>query len=67
MTASGSAAARVLNGLDKVRPWQEEFYRHLHQNPELSHEEHRTAGEVAARLGSFGSRRYRRRGCAAQW
>jgi hippurate hydrolase len=54
MTASGSAAARVLHGLDKVRPWQEEFYRHLHQHPELSHEEHNTAGEVAERLSSFG-------------
>jgi amidohydrolase len=49
-----SAAARVLNGLDKVRPWQEEFYRHLHQYPELSHEEHHTAREVAGRLGGFG-------------
>ena len=35
-----SATASVLGGLDKIRPWQEDFYRHLHQHPELSHQEH---------------------------
>ena len=54
MTGTGSPLARVLSGLDKTRPWQEEFYRHLHAHPELSHEEHSTAAEVAKRLGSFG-------------
>jgi amidohydrolase len=46
--------ARVLRGLDNVRPWQEEFYRHLHQHPELSHQEHGTAAAVAERLRGFG-------------
>jgi amidohydrolase len=54
MTGTGSSTARVLSGLDKTRPWQEDFYRHLHQHPELSHEEHNTAAEVAKRLGGFG-------------
>jgi amidohydrolase len=54
MTGIGSLTARVMSGLDKTRPWQEDFYRHLHQHPELSHEEHNTAAEVAKRLGSFG-------------
>jgi amidohydrolase len=54
MTATDSPAARVLAGLDTVRPWQEEVYRDLHAHPELSHQEQRTATEVAERLGSFG-------------
>jgi amidohydrolase len=54
MTGTGSAAARVLSGLEKTRPWQEDFYRHLHQHPELSHQEHNTAAEVAKRLAGFG-------------
>jgi len=41
----------VLAGLGEVRSWQEDFYRDLHQHPELSHREHRTAGKVADRLG----------------
>jgi amidohydrolase len=51
---TGSATARVLSGLDKARPWQEDFYRHLHQHPELSHQEHDTAAVVAQRLRSLG-------------
>jgi len=54
MTGTGSATTRVLTGLDKIRPWQEDFYRHLHQHPELSHQEHQTAAAVAQRLRSFG-------------
>jgi len=49
-----SAAASVLAGLDRIRDWQEEFYRHLHQNPELSHQEVRTAAAVAERLRGCG-------------
>jgi amidohydrolase len=56
MTGTGSPTARVLSGLDKIRSWQEDFYRRLHQHPELSHQEHHTAAEVAERLGSFGYR-----------
>ncbi|HZX02806.1 amidohydrolase [Kribbella sp.] len=44
----------VLAGLDQTRDWQEKFYRRLHQYPELSHREQRTAAEVAERLRSFG-------------
>jgi hippurate hydrolase len=40
----------VLDGLSSVRAWQEDFYRDLHAHPELSHQEHRTAGSVATRL-----------------
>jgi len=32
------AASSVLAGLDSVRAWQEDFYRGLHQHPELSHD-----------------------------
>jgi amidohydrolase len=46
--------ARVLRGLDNVRPWQEDFYRHVHRHPELSHQEHDTAAAVAERLRGFG-------------
>lgn len=47
---AASSAATVLAGLDQVRSWQEDFYRDLHGHPELSHQEHRTAGLVADRL-----------------
>jgi amidohydrolase len=49
-----SPAASVLAELGEVRAWQEEFYRDLHAHPELSHQEHRTAGRVAERLGQAG-------------
>ena len=54
MAGSGSVTARVLRRLGDVRPWQEVFYRNLHEHPELSHQEHDTAAEVARRLRSFG-------------
>ena len=38
---------------DSVRAWQEDF-RHLYSRPELSHQEHRTAAHVAARLRHAG-------------
>ncbi len=44
----------VLAGLSGVRSWQEDFYRHLHQHPELSHQEHQTAAAVAERLRGAG-------------
>lgn len=44
----------VLAGLADVRGWQEDFYRNLHQHPELSHREHATAAAVAQRLRGFG-------------
>ena len=52
---SGSSATDgVLGGLDGIRGWQEDFYRHLHEHPELSHQEQHTAAEVAERLRTFG-------------
>lgn len=44
----------VLAELGTVRDRQEDFYRDLHANPELSHQEHRTASLVAARLREYG-------------
>src|SRR3954447_7000733 len=52
--ASESAAPLVLAGLEKSRSWQEELYRQVHQHPELSHHENRTAGLVADRLRGAG-------------
>jgi hippurate hydrolase len=49
-----SPVATVLAGLDQVRGWQEDFYRDLHRNPELSHHEQRTAGRAAERLRQAG-------------
>jgi amidohydrolase len=46
--------AAVLSGLDQTRVWQEDFYRHLHQNPELSFQEHHTSAAVVELLKSFG-------------
>jgi hippurate hydrolase len=54
MTGTGSAADSVLTRLDETRRWQEDFYRHLHQHPELSHQERETSAEVAERLRGFG-------------
>lgn len=48
------ATASVLAGLDGVRAWQEDLYRDVHAHPELSHQEHRTAGLVAERMRGFG-------------
>jgi hippurate hydrolase len=45
---------RVLGGLAALRPEQERFYRGLHQHPELSHQEHRTAAAVAEGLRRAG-------------
>ncbi|WP_433731548.1 amidohydrolase [Actinoplanes sp. CA-051413] len=49
MTISAAASA-VLAGLADMRAEQEELYRSLHQHPELSHQEHRTAATVAEHL-----------------
>lgn len=49
-----AVASSVLAGLSAVREWQEELYRDLHQHPELSHQEGRTAAQVNDRLGQVG-------------
>ena len=53
MTPS-SAASAVLAALDGIRAEQEDFYRTLHEHPELSHQEHRTAAAVAEWLRQTG-------------
>lgn len=40
----------IIAGLDSVRAWQEQLYKDLHEHPELSHQEERTARLVADRL-----------------
>ncbi|WP_238390528.1 MULTISPECIES: amidohydrolase [unclassified Mycolicibacterium] len=50
----GRRADAVLAHLPEVRAWQEPLYRDLHQHPELSHQERRTAGLVASRLRESG-------------
>jgi amidohydrolase len=49
-----STASPVLQRLGDVRGWQEDFYRDLHAHPELSHQETRTAANVADRLRAAG-------------
>lgn len=44
----------VLSGLEGIRTWVEDFYRDLHEHPELSHREVRTADKVARRLEAAG-------------
>jgi len=44
----------VLARYETIRAAQEEFYRDLHRHPELSHQERRTAAEVARRLTAWG-------------
>ena len=53
MTDSTNATA-VLRGLEGERADLEEYYRHLHQHPELSHQENATAKSVGARLEDIG-------------
>jgi amidohydrolase len=44
----------ILAGYDGLRADQEALYKDLHQHPELSNQEHRTAGLVAERLEKSG-------------
>ena len=53
MTTTSSTRA-ILAALDQTRDWQQIFYQDLHQHPELSHQEHRTAAAVAQRLRDSG-------------
>jgi len=54
MTSTPSTATEILSDLATCRPWQEDFYCHLHQHPELSHQERATAAAVAERLRGSG-------------
>jgi hippurate hydrolase len=51
---SSDSATAVLATLETVRSWQEDFYRNLHQHPELSHQESRTAADVSKRMRESG-------------
>ena len=51
---TSSSVGPVMEGLEEVRGWLEDFYRDLHAHPELSHEERRTAADVAERLRRSG-------------
>ena len=44
----------VLAGYDSLQAGQEAFYKDLHEHPELSHQEHRTAQQVAGKLHDYG-------------
>src|SRR3954467_15363330 len=48
------AAAPALNGLDALYPKLDALYLDLHQSPELSMKEEKTAAKMAAQLKSFG-------------
>lgn len=51
---SDQRPAAVLAALPEVRAWQEPLYRDLHQHPELSFQEHRTAKLVSDKLTELG-------------
>jgi amidohydrolase len=51
---SDSAVSSVLAGIERSRSWQEALYRDVHEHPELSHQEERTAGLVVDRLRAAG-------------
>lgn len=48
------AVRDILASLDDTNTWQEELYKHLHQNPELSMQETQTLAEIVKRLESYG-------------
>ena len=54
MTTQLSPTEAVLHRLSEMRAWQEDLYRDLHQHPELSHQERRTADLVVDRLRGSG-------------
>ncbi|WP_153506063.1 amidohydrolase [Cumulibacter manganitolerans] len=48
------AADWVTAAVAATRGWQEDVYRHVHQHPELSHQESHTAALIADRLRALG-------------
>ncbi|MCE9668031.1 amidohydrolase [Myxococcus stipitatus] len=52
--ALSAAPSPVLGGLDGVYPELDALYRDLHQNPELSFQEEKTAAKLAERLRKLG-------------
>ena len=49
-----SGIDEILAGYEGIQAGQEAFYKDLHQHPELSHAEHRTAQRVAGKLQEYG-------------
>ena len=49
-----SGVQEILAGYDGIQAAQEAFYRDLHQHPELSHQEQRTAERIAGQLRRYG-------------
>ena len=49
-----SGVDEILAGYAGIQDGQENFYKDLHQHPELSHQEQRTARRVAERLHRLG-------------
>jgi len=49
-----SGVQEILAGYDGLQAAQEAFYKDLHQHPELSHQEQRTAQRVAGQLQEYG-------------
>src|SRR5947199_2980441 len=52
--AAATATEQVLSGLADVAGELEDLYRDLHSHPELSMQEHRTAGRAADHLEAAG-------------
>ena len=49
-----AALGNVMNGIDQIQPWQEEFYKDLHRHPDVWGEEARTAEKVTKKLQEVG-------------
>src|SRR3954465_3538391 len=49
-----SSIAEVLAGLRETSAWQEDTYKDIHANPELSFHETKTAALVASKMKEFG-------------
>jgi len=48
-----SSVEQILAGYDDLQAGQEAFYKDLHEHPELSHQEQRTAQRVAGKLQEY--------------
>ncbi|WP_328586826.1 M20/M25/M40 family metallo-hydrolase [Mycolicibacterium novocastrense] len=53
-SVSPAELGNVMNGIDEVQVWQEEFYKDLHRHPDVWGEEARTAGKVTDKLQEVG-------------
>ncbi|WPB80799.1 amidohydrolase [Archangium violaceum] len=51
---AAKAPSPALEGLDALYPELDALYKDLHQNPELSHQEEKTAAKLAERLRALG-------------